>query len=548
MCDLIGIGDGACDGSGSCVECNSAGQCPDDGNQCTAATCAGGACGTEDVMDGAVCDFVSDEDGICDSGTCVEVPECTSSDDCDDGNVCTAGNCTVDGTCSFTPDDGGSCDVSPGVPGTCGGGSCVGLCDGVDCTSTNQCVGDGSCDDQSGECIPGDNEPEGTTCDQNGGTACDGAGNCVAGGIDYPLQSKDVTVGCTNNVTGDVSILTFTLDVDPGLMSANTAYTASLDGVAAFTESFLDAAQAVVPGGVSFAQLFDLAATVAVRSGAAGGDVLLGPDTSSLSNLCELTDTPCDPANDINGGVDGNSDCVPVGFFNLCQQGFATIPVIDGIPNSAGGCTQAPVGTPVPNCDCSACQALDPTGCRAGDPDVPCTKGDQCALNGFCVNGDLTLELAAETGSYTAGPSGTPTLFGWFDDDQPPGLLSLPAAVFAAPTPPVGLRVSAGGLFVALQCLMGEDSGGPNGIATCLGGPNDGNRCQAPLNNACNDGTDAGLQCDQSSLTACTFDTAASIGCVNSDCGVDAGDPVVCSPPDLASRTPDASLNTFLVP
>jgi hypothetical protein len=167
------------------------------------------------------------------------------------------------------------------------------------------------------------------------------------------------------------------------------------------------------------------------------------------------------------------------------------------------------------------------------------------------VNGDLPLDLLGDVGAFTAGSSGSTMLFGWYDGLTAPvgtGLLSLPPAVFANPVPPVGLRVSAGGLFVALQCLMGEDSGGPNGIATCQGGPNDGAPCQAPANNACNDGTDAGQQCDQSSLTACTFGTAASIGCVNSDCGVDAGNPVVCSPPDLASITQDAQLMPFVLP
>jgi hypothetical protein len=161
------------------------------------------------------------------------------------------------------------------------------------------------------------------------------------------------------------------------------------------------------------------------------------------------------------------------------------------------------------------------------------------------VDGDLSLLLTNDTGSYTAGTSGTPILFGWFDDDAAPGLLTLPAAVFANPAAPVGVRVSAGGLFVALQCLMGEDSGGANGIATCTGGPNNGLPCNAPSdnsNNACVGSDDNGLPCSQTSVTACT---AGSMGeCVNADCGSGA----TCGPADLASQTPDSLLNTFLVP
>jgi hypothetical protein len=98
---------------------------------------------------------------------------------------------------------------------------------------------------------------------------------------------------------------------------------------------------------------------------------------------------------------------------------------------------------------------------------------------------------------------------------------------------------------------MGEDSGGVNGIATCQSGPNNGLPCDAPFdnsNNACNNGTDAGLACSQTSLTACTFGTAATIGCVNADCGSTGTTAHECSPPDLSSVTPDGSLNDFVVP
>jgi hypothetical protein len=309
----------------------------------------------------------------------------------------------------------------------------------------------------------------------------------------------------------------------------------------------LDAAQSVVLGGVRSAQVIRVAASVAVRSGATGADVELNADFTTLDSRCELSGTSCDPANDVPG--DGNTDCTPQGFFNLCLTGFIDVPVIDGIPDSAGGCTQPSLGLPVPDCNCTACEALDETGCRPGDPDVPCTKGDQCNTNGFCVNGDLALVLTNEVGNYTADAvSGTPMLFGWFDglgENPAPGLLSLPAAVFANPPSPLGVRVSAGGLFVALQCLMGVDSGGPFGITTCNGGANDGQPCSNPFdnsNNACAGSDDDGLPCQQESATACT---AGSTGeCVNADCGAGA----TCEVANLAAVTEDALLIPFLVP
>ncbi|MGB5696610.1 MAG: hypothetical protein WBM46_13210, partial [Polyangiales bacterium] len=81
--------------------------------------------------------------------------------------------------------------------------------------------------------------------------------------------------------------------------------------------------------------------------------------------------------------------------------------------------------------------------------------------------GDLPLPLQAATGTYTAGAtSGSLMYFDWV---QPYGIdvdgtILLPAATFADPPAPVGVRVSAGGLFVALQCAGGVDSGGPDGV------------------------------------------------------------------------------------
>jgi hypothetical protein len=373
----------------------------------------------------------------------------------------------------------------------------------------------------------------------------------MSGSVDYPAQTAALTVGCTNNVTGDVSILPFALTVDPGPISAGAAYTADLSGAAAFSEAFLDAAQAVILGGVREAQVIGddgVSAAVAVRSGATGADIILRADFTTLSDRCELTGASCDPANDVP--PNGNTDCLPQGFFNLCLTGFADVPVLDGTPNSADGCTQPSVGAPVPDCDCTVCDALDIAGCRPGDPDVPCTKGDECVANGFCVNGDLPLKLASDVGNYTAGASGTSILYGWWDGNPPAtnpnGTLVLPAAVFSNPVPPVGVRVSAGGLFVALQCVAGVDSGAfPEGIATCAGGANDGDACSAPFdnsNNACVGSDDDGLACSQASATACT---AGSQGeCVNADCGAGSE----CGPVDQASPTPDALLIEFLVP
>ncbi|MBW2719531.1 MAG: PKD domain-containing protein, partial [Deltaproteobacteria bacterium] len=176
-CSVV-LFDGVCNGSGTCVECNDAEQCGGTGNECTAATCSvAGTCGTENVMDGVSCDLIGLGDGICEGGTCVDAPECNTSIDCNDDNECTTQEC-VAGVCVYNPDDGASC-IDGGLPGTCDDqGVCIGLCDGADCTSSDQCVQDGSCDDQTGDCIPGDNEPDDSPCDAGEGP---GSGECSNG-------------------------------------------------------------------------------------------------------------------------------------------------------------------------------------------------------------------------------------------------------------------------------------------------------------------------------------------------------------------------------
>ncbi len=380
--------------------------------------------------------------------------QCTTDVECDDGSDCTVNTCnTGAGLCETANVSAGtSCN---GDTGLCdGAGVCVDNCTGVDCSDGNECTDD-VCTSVGGAVCSNPSLPSGTSC-AGGIGVCNAAGTCVS--IEPPVQTAALMVGCRGNVTSDVSILPFDLTVTPGLITANAPFTASLDGVASFSEAFLDAAQAVVPGGVRRGQLITtngggLAATVAVSGAATGADVQLGPDPASLQQRCALTGLPCTGAPNL-----GTCTSIPV-VNNNCTTGFVDIPIINGTPLSAGGCTPPAAGSPPPDCDCSPCTAIDPAPLT--------TKTDQCLANGFCVNGDLPLPLQAATGTYTAGAtSGSLMYFDWV---QPYGIdvdgtILLPAATFADPPAPVGVRVSAGGLFVALQCAGGVDSGGPDGV------------------------------------------------------------------------------------
>jgi hypothetical protein len=262
-----------------------------------------------------------------------------------------------------------------------------------------------------------------------------GAGGTGGTGGSIGAVTKSMTLGCTNSVTADISILDWELTVAPdgGTITGGAAFDATLDGVAFFAESFLDAAQSVIPGGIKQAALADVAATVIVRSGATGDPVTLV--ASDIPYTCDIDGASCDPANNaVNGS---NPDCVPVGAFNKCLR-FIAIPTSDDC--ASGG----------------VCDGLGKTG-----------TGSQCELNGFCVTGPLPLDLQSATGSYTADASGA-VLFGWDDENTGAtvaldGTYDLPPAVFTDPTPPNGVRVVAL-LSVALQCTMAVDSNGPNGV------------------------------------------------------------------------------------
>ena len=456
-----------------------------DGTVCISSTCddglaiansCGGAgsttcCTGAPVPDGADCSAEVPPLASCQGGVCT-LDACLVDADCDSGAECTSifpGICNVGtGVCAPEANDpaGSSCDDGLGpLSGACdGGGTCVDICSfNAPCPDDANVCTVPSCDPVDGTCslVPGN---EGGTCDFTGPGSADGS--CIAGtcvftpdtcnfaqtGSDLTSQVGIVGVACTNSVTAAQSPFPFTLEVDvPEPVISGAPFNASFDGIGVFPEFFLDAAQGVVPGGVSTAELVDIVATVQVRSGATGADVPLGADTSSLTPGAVLT---CDiPAGQV---CLVDLDCA--GGFGNCN-----IPVV---------LAELPTST-----DCGVagtCDLLGKTG-----------AGSQCALNGFCITGDLIIEfLDSGPQPFTAtGASGGSVLFGWSDGVgagttpvpglvlcpasapnctdpfMPDGCYDLPAAVFSDPTAPIGIRVNASGLFVPIQCAQAEPGG-----------------------------------------------------------------------------------------
>jgi hypothetical protein len=256
-------------------------------------------------------------------------------------------------------------------------------------------------------------------------------------------NAKVITVACADNVTPQIGVLDWRLEVTPmQSIRGGEPFVATLDGTATFSEGYLDAAQVALPGGVEEINMVDVKATVHVRSGATGADVMLTPE--EVPYECNVSRTPCDPANDLPGvpGARGNTDCQPESQINPCGR-FIRLP------------TSSDCG------DDGPCAALGKTG-----------PGSQCELNGFCVIGELLVPLEEASGRYFADEDGD-VLFGWAEEstgatvrESGPnaGTWILPEAVYEEPVGPIGTRTTVVGFPVATECTMGVDSRGPLGV------------------------------------------------------------------------------------
>jgi hypothetical protein len=290
-------------------------------------------------------------------------------------------------------------------------------------------------------------------------------------------------VGCTTSGSTEVSILPFELTAEPGPLVSGAAVSVDYTGLALLEKSpFLDAALGLFPG-LTHVSLTALNATVQVRAGLTGPDVVLNADPSSLVVECSISAAPCT--------VD--TDCPGVMFGEFCGA-FADLPVTwfcdnnstnigDGSVDPGGGqgicnnvnrlcttdadCGGTP-GTCDPNCD-DACLTGGVCDVLGG---VALT---QCLANGYCLIGDLPLPLNTVIGAaYTADvvPSSAAGVgavkIGWWGHlvlpVQGDGTYDMPVGtVQLTPVPEIAIQVIAGPALVPIQCWMAEASDGPNG-------------------------------------------------------------------------------------
>ncbi|MEM7437837.1 MAG: hypothetical protein AAF436_22000, partial [Myxococcota bacterium] len=202
-CDATGV----CNGSGACVECVDADDCADDGNSCTKAVCNAGVCSATPLANGVTC-LISgtQEAGLCDGGTCVDV---CSGVVCDDGNPCTVDSGCDDGVCSAT-------NVTPGDRGECANGLfCTASQTCSECAIRSNCDTGNPCTDSD---CRADNTcaPEEALTEDRPTNSClpDNARSACIEGACQPMAPEDLaeialvvgpSAGDTNTLQGEVS-------------------------------------------------------------------------------------------------------------------------------------------------------------------------------------------------------------------------------------------------------------------------------------------------------------------------------------------------------
>jgi hypothetical protein len=138
--------------------------------------CIQGACVANDNCAGLQCA----QGTICVGGTCVGTFGCHTDTDCGGGTACQTPAC-IQGQCALQNVALGA-PLASQIPGDCK----TAICDGAGHISSAQNDADtpvgGQC--MVGTCNKGGPSftpvPAGTSCNQSGGTACDGTGNCVS--------------------------------------------------------------------------------------------------------------------------------------------------------------------------------------------------------------------------------------------------------------------------------------------------------------------------------------------------------------------------------
>lgn len=397
-----------CDGAGNCVGCLDAGDCPDPGECATRNCTLSGECVPDPVDDGTP--LATQVGGNCQELQCNGAGGTKSVDDDADVPADTV-DCILEGCSNGAPS---STDLGPGAQCDDDGGSrCNGTGDCVECLDVSHCPASTACVtytcSSQGACIP-DFADEGTpagnpTAGDCRRDECDGEGNVVenvAYDLDVPVDASD----CTANVCDDGAPDNPPLGINTpcttnGGTRCNATGTCVQCNVGGQCSSNVCSSGVCVPA----------ACNDGVRNGQETGTDCGGPTCA---------DCP------VGQGCSGNGDCLS-GFCNpdtdlcatpTCNDGFANGNETDIDCGGSNPCTDCDLGFACNgNPDCLSNYCLDgfcsSFFCQDGTPNPPseqCDDGDGVDYNGCdndcrwtCGNGLLNPGEVCEDNDHDGG-------------------------------------------------------------------------------------------------------------------------------------------------
>jgi hypothetical protein len=408
--------------------------------------------------------------------------ETDSPGSCPDGGVCSTVGCSDVGTCEEgTCTDTGTCEVAncPN-PGTCDAGGCeASTCSAGACTDLGQCNTGGTCD-TNGVCEAGTNICLGGS---NAGGACSTTADCqVCVGGAGAGKTCTVNTDCNTCVGGS----------EPGSGCPTGLHAECDDACVGGSNPGGGCTTAAECGGLCVGGVKDGATCNPSNN---TPDPAHNPDCRTCSSGSEIgsvctSDGACD-AGCTPGTVNGNAPC-PGGdsdCWDTCVGG-----TLDGTPCFTQNCPNKCVnGSEDGTAGCAGGldSECDPACVNGAAPGFACTFGDDTTCGNICRGGLKD--------SQAACGNGTP------DDSLCTDLCGAPLGTKTC-TADTDCQACAGGTNDTADCS--GDATLCDG--TCVGGPNNGNVCNTPLD--CPDSPTAG-----SGVLACDTGTGAALGMPASD-------------------------------